>query len=111
MRFCRLLLLFAPLCFAFVAFSQPNDSALRHRDSLRHVVHDIAKKAVEGYRDSVKAERIKEDVRKNGKPLDAFLAEMKEEKKAGQRQLYFRVALVVLFLVVIAVGLFRRRKN
>ena len=100
------LLLSTPLLFA-----QHSDTVITLTDSTRETVQQTVKKEFERWQDSMRAVRIKEDVKKHGKPLDAFLEEMKEQEKAQKRQLYFRLGVGVLFLIVLAVGLARRKRK
>jgi len=63
------------------------------------------------WKDSMEAVRIKQNVARNGKPLEEFLHEMAEREKAEKRQRTYLIGLGVTFLTVLAVGLTRRRKR
>lgn len=114
MIFMRLHLLFV-LCAILLStpplFAQHPDTVITITDSSHEAVRQIVKKEFERWQDSMRAVRIKEDVKKYGKSLDAFLQEMKEKEKAQKRQLYFRIGVGVLFLIVLAVGLARRKRK
>ena len=53
---------------------------------------------------------IQHDVERNGKNLDQFLSEMRERERKQRVQLYIRIALGAAFLIVLIIGLTRRRK-
>lgn len=71
----------------------------------------MVKREFERWQDSMKAVRIKENVQKHGKSLDAFLQEMRDKEKAQKRQRLFHIGLGVALLVALAIGLVRWRKN
>ena len=110
-----------PLRFLFVLsvlflsttslFAQTGDTEIIVTDTSRETVRQSVQKEFERWQDSMRAVRIKEDVKKHGKSLDAFLQEMKEQERAKKRQRYFRIGVGVLFLIVLAAGLARRRRK
>jgi hypothetical protein len=92
-----------------VSIAQPGDTFLPGIDTAKSIGQ--TEKEAQRWRDSIDAVRIRTNVQKAGKPLDAFLQEMREREKARKRQVYIRVGLVSLFLVVLIVGLLRRTKK
>jgi hypothetical protein len=92
-------------------FAQTGDTVITITDSTHEIVREKAKQEFSRWQDSMRAVRIKEDVKKHGKPLDAFLEEMKEQEKAKKQQRLFRIGFGVLFLVVLAVLLARRKSK
>jgi hypothetical protein len=111
MRFFLRSILLCHLLFATSLFAQNNDTTIELNDSSRQAVRQSVKNEFERWQDSVQAARIKREVEKNGKPLDVFLQEMKEQENSRKRQLYYRIGLGVLFLIVLVIGLARRRKR
>lgn len=111
MRFAGVLLFVAQVLFSISVNAQSNDTVISLQDSTREEVRQTVKKEFERWQDSVQAERIKENVKKNGKSLDVFLQEMREKEEARKRQWYFRIGLGTLFLVVVVVGIVRTRKR
>lgn len=103
--FLSLLLFFAP-----AVNGQAQDTTITLTNTDRDSVRQLVKQEFERWRDSVQAARIKQNVEKNGKSLDAFLIEMKEREKAEKRQLYVRIGVGVLFLTVLTLGLARWRR-
>jgi hypothetical protein len=111
MRFFSVLILFTLLLISPFLTAQSNDTDFKVEDQSRDAVRELVKKEFSRWQDSVKAERIKKEVAKHGKPLDVFLQEMREREKAQKRQLYFRIGLGVAFLIVLAISLFRKGKK
>ena len=108
----RIFLLFAALLLLSPPLhAQAGDTVIKISDSGREAVRQTVKTEFERWQDSMKAVRIKEDVKKHGKSLDAFLQEMSEREKAEKRQRNFRIGLGVLFLLVLALGLARRKRK
>lgn len=110
----RALLLFAaflPFLLSSPLYAQTGDTLIKVSDSSREAVRQTVKTEFERWQDSMKAVRIKEDVQKHGKSLDAFLQEMNEREKAEKRQRNFRIGLGVFFLIVLALGLARRKRK
>jgi hypothetical protein len=100
-----------PLLLSSPLYAQTPDTVIKFTDSSREAVRQTVTSEFERWQDSMKAVRIKEDVQKHGKSLDAFLQEMSEREKAEKRQRNFRIGLGVFFLLVLAVSLARRRKK
>ena len=101
-----MVLLFAEVFFFDTLSTQRGDIT---QDSARTAVKEIIQKEFGRWQDSVKAVRIKDEVRRNGKPLNAFLEEMREKENVRKRQWYFRIGLGVAFLIAIAASLLRKR--
>lgn len=98
------------LLLPFLLQGQPRDSP--SVDTVRKELYRKVAKEVDRWEDSVQAAHIKQNVIKNGKPLDQFLQEMKEKEKAEKRQHYFRIGLGAVFLLaLLIIGLVRRRKR
>ncbi len=93
-------------------FSQSDDSVRIKNDSSRKQQQEAVVEYRQ-WRDSVSRERLLKHIEKNGKSLDAFLAEMKEKEEKKQRQRYVRIGLGAILLLVLMVSLARswRRKN
>ncbi|HEU4901735.1 MAG TPA: hypothetical protein VFT06_03060 [Flavisolibacter sp.] len=111
MRSLLLFVAFLPLLLSSPLYAQTPDTVIKITDSSRAAVRQTVTSEFERWQDSMKAVRIKEDVRKHGKSLDAFLQEMSEREKAEKRQRNFRIGLVVFFLLVLAIGLIRRKSK
>ena len=111
MRFARFVLLITQLLFFIPAKTQSQDTVLIVKDSTREEVRQTVKKEFERWQDSVQAERIKQNIKKNGKSLDAFLQEMQKEEKARKRQLYIRIGFGAAFLAALIIIFLRRRKE
>lgn len=111
MRSLCILLSFISLLLTTPVAAQHGDTTNTNRDSLRQEIRQSVTSEFQRWQDSVQAERIKKDVARNGKPLDEFLQEMHDREQAQKRQWWFRIGLGVLFLIVLAVGLARRRKR
>ena len=111
MRFAGGLLFIVQVLFSISAAAQSNDSVLTIKDSTREEVRQTVKKEFERWQDSVQAQRIKENVKENGKSLDDFLQEMQEKEEARKRQLYIRIGLGSILLIALVVALLRRRKK
>lgn len=111
MRLPLILLLSLPLLLGHPLSAQKHDTTITVTNATQDSVRQLVKKEFERYRDSMEALRIKQNVAKNGKSLDAYLQEMKEEEKARQRQVYFGIGFGVIFLLILAVGFARRKKK
>jgi len=111
MRILLLLVVCALMFSTPCLFAQTGDTVITVTDTTRQSVREAAKREFERWQDSMRAVRIKEDVKKHGKSLDAFLEEMREKERAEKRQTLFRIGIGVLFLIVLAVSLARRRKK
>jgi hypothetical protein len=108
------------LCFCFVfiyqffltlpIFAQPKDTAGIRYDSARALVQ----KTVQQWKDSVERERLLQNMQKNGKSLDAFLAEMKEneEKVKRRNRIRFGAGAILLFMLFFTIARrYRQRKR
>lgn len=111
MRFLKGLLLLLLVVAGQFANPQSRDTTFRLNDTVNRTTLDKKRVVIERRNDSANATRIKEYVEKNGKSLDAFLAEIREQKESKQRQVYMRVAFGILFLIVVVVSLVRRRRG
>lgn len=91
-------------CFLFILFlfstpllSQSGDAINNQYDS----VHQLVEQSVSAYQDSLEREKLLQNIKKNGKPLDVILAERKEqERKEAQRQ-WIRIGAGAIFLGVL----------
>lgn len=111
MRVLYALLFFLQLFTGQLGFAQLHDTTTHYKDSFRGAVQQTVKKEVERWRDSTEAIRVKDYVLKHGKPLDAFLAEMKKKEEAKRRQTYIRIAFVTLVLIAVTVAFGRRKRK
>ena len=111
MRPLYLVILSLHLLFGYPLSAQKNDTTITVTNATQDSVRQLVKKEFERYRDSMEALRIRQNVARNGKSLDAYLQEMQEREKARQRQIYFRIGFAVIFLIILAVGFARRRKK
>lgn len=111
MRFAGVLLFVVQVLFSISVAAQSNDTIITIKDSTREEVRQTVKEEFERWQDSVQAERIRENVKKNGKSLDVFLKEMEEKEAARKRQLYVRIGLGAVFLIALVLAFARRRKK
>ena len=104
-------LLFTTVNCTNKVFAQNRDTIVFSGDSVHNAVRQSVKEEFQRWKDSVDAVRIKQEVAKNGKPLNEFLQEMQAQEKVQKRQLYFRIGIGALFFIVLAVGFARRWRN
>ncbi len=60
--------------------------------------------------DSLRQKQLQRDLENNNRNLDAFMAMQKERAAKQKKQMWFRLGFGSLMLVVLIVGLARRRK-
>jgi hypothetical protein len=104
-----------PFCFLFIVsfflsttlFSQPTDTINSERDSVRHVVEQTVKE----YQDSLEREKLLQNIKEKGKPLDVFLAERKEEEKKEERRRWVRISAGAIFLFALFFAIARRHRT
>lgn len=85
-------------------------------DSLQKAVDQSAKmldkttNEVEKLKDSLKKTALRRTIDHNSQNLDVFLQEMKIREQKRKQQIYIRIGLVTLFLIVLVTGLARRQR-
>jgi hypothetical protein len=110
MRFFFLFLVLLQLSLTQHLSAQSSDTFHHSADSSHNTATQPVK-VFHRFNDNEQFERIKNEVAKNGKPLDAFLQQMKERENARKRQVYFRTGLVIAFLLVMVLTFALRRKQ
>ncbi|HEV7332928.1 MAG TPA: hypothetical protein VGN63_17945 [Flavisolibacter sp.] len=90
--------------------AQTTDSLARAIDSNARSI-DQSAKDIQRWKDSLEKDRIYRNLEQHGQSLDDFLQEMREQEEKRERQAAIRIGLGVLFLVVVIVGLVRRRRK
>jgi hypothetical protein len=103
--FCFLFIL--QFIFSSALFSQPLDTVINPYDSVRSVVEQTVRE----YRDSLEREKLLQNIREKGKPLDTFLAERKEQERKEERRKWIRIGAGVIFLCVLLITSIRRYKK
>lgn len=99
----RLLILFACVLLIIPAFGQGD--TLRQFDSAAYA-------RMRWVNDSLEKIRMSEQVRaETERGINALVQMQKERNENQKRQAYIRIGLGLLFLVVLVVGLLRRRKK
>ncbi len=96
------------ISISFLSFHSPAQDSLRRPNSdsiaeLLNPMDSIKKKQQE--------ENLKLDQEQNIRNLDALVKEIKERDKKAKQQMYIRLGLGLFFLIVLIVGLLRRRKK
>ena len=109
MRFFLLILLCLSLFLPQPLPAQPADSLAKAIEANSQAI-DQATKDIQRLKDSVEKEKVFRNLEQNGQSLDAFLQEMREKEEKQKRQVSIRIGLGALFLIVLLVGLARRRK-
>ena len=97
-------LFFLQLLLSTSLLSQPVDTATRRYDSARKVVEQTVK----DWQDSMDHEKMLQDIRKNSKPLDEFLAEMKEKERKENRRRWIRIGAGATLLFMLFFSIARR---
>lgn len=110
MRFFLSLILFLPFFFAQPLSAQNIDSLSKAADSTQKILLQSAKN-FQRLQDSIEKARLLRNQEQNGQSMNNFLQEMKEREEKEKRQTYFRIALGIVFLVALAIGFARRRKQ
>jgi hypothetical protein len=87
--------------------SQPVDTTFRPYDSVRRVVEQTVRE----YQDSLKREKLLQNIREQGKPLDVFLAERRKEERKEERRRWVRIGAGALFLFALFYAIARRSKS
>ena len=87
-------------------FAQPADANTQY-DSVRNLVE----KTVREYQDSLERERLLQNIRTKGKPLNEFLAERKEEEKKRERRRWIRIGAGAIFLFALFYAIARRYRH
>ena len=100
------------LCFSvFASSAQPSDKQLKDNiaklDSQSKALNESIERNMH-YSDSVNTARSNEQM---GRNLDSFMAERREQERKQMRQAYWRIGFGVLMMVVLVVGLVRKRKG
>ena len=100
------------LCFTMLASSaQISDRQLKENiaklDSQTKELNESIARNMH-YSDSVNTARSNEQMNRN---MDSFMAERREQERRQMRQAFWRIGFGVLMLVVLVVGLVRRRKK
>ncbi len=100
------------LCFSVVASSaQPSNKQLNDNiaklDSQTKALNESIERNMH-YSDSVNTARSNEQMNRN---MNSFLAERREQERKQMRQAYWRIGFGVLMMIVLVVGLVRKRKG
>lgn len=101
-------LIFFLFVVSTASFTQPSEPATNTQyDSVRSLVE----KTVQEYRDSLEREKLLQNIRTKGKPLDVLLAERKEEEKKEERRRWVRIGAGAIFLFALFYAIARRYRN
>jgi hypothetical protein len=95
------------ILFSASLLSQSAETAIRPYDSVRGVVEQTVRE----YKDSLEREKLLQNIRQRGKPLDVFLAERREEEKKEERRRWVRLGAGAIFLFALFVAIARRSKS
>ncbi|MBB1282874.1 hypothetical protein HRH25_00690 [Flavisolibacter sp. BT320] len=110
MRFFLRLILSLSLFFSQTAFTQSTESLAKRIDSNARAIDQSAKE-IQRWKDSLEKERIYRNLEQHGQPLNDFLQEMREAEEKRKRNVYIRIGLGVLFLLILLIGFIRRRRK
>ena len=97
------------LFFIPASISQDIDSLSLSVDSSSKAIEQTTKD-LNRWNDSSQQIILRRQTTQNSKNLDQFLADMKEQKRKEKRQTNIRIASGAAFLIVLFIGLARRRK-
>ena len=92
------------------ARSQNIDSITRSMDSTSRQL-DIIKKRLQGIKDTMDRRQIQRMHDQQGQPLEQFLGERREAERKQRRLVYVAIGVGILFLVMLIIGLMRKRKS
>ncbi|MDB5207007.1 MAG: hypothetical protein JWR72_2082 [Flavisolibacter sp.] len=109
MRRLPVAMLFIHVIFIPVGYTQDLDSLSHSIDSSSKAIEQTTKD-LDRWTDSTQQITLRHQTTQNSRNLDQFLADMKEQERKEKRQTYIRIGFGAAFLVVLIIGLARRRK-
>lgn len=110
MRLAVICFVLLQLVFSQPLFSQPVDTVNKTTGPTRRNLEEAVKMHRE-WQDSIDRERLLQQIEKNGKSLDAFIAEGKEKERKEKRRQNIRIGAGVVFLFVLFFTIARRYKQ